>query len=138
MDRSQLPHNFSAAVTAGHKVQGEENKSRLQASLRSRGTGLSFSLDPKLHTEKNYAKKKQEKLTHILTTESKTKFYSNIKLSGTYSCLRRLGQPPYRSMEVPKAQLAGSKKALLLFLFNRVFQKSGGEKRWNALVICEI
>ena len=37
-----------------------------------------------------------------------------------------------KPMELPNTQLAGSKELPLLFWFSRVFQKSCGEKRWNA------
>ena len=39
--------------------------------------------------------------------------------------------------ELPNTQFAGSHKVPLLFWFSQVFQKSGGEKQWNASVIRE-
>ena len=133
---------FGDVVTADHKVQWRKRIS-FATSLRSRDADSLFWLDSKLNEEQNRARN-NDMFVKIRAARSKTGIiHTDIRWSLSALVKTHIGitrsqhQTDQKPTELSKTQFTGSKKVPLLFWISRVCKKSGGDKRWNAYVICQ-
>ena len=65
--------NFGDLITADHKVPKRQLRVSKQSSLRSRGTGFSYSMDPGVSVQKQNFTRNPEKLAKVPGAREETK-----------------------------------------------------------------
>ena len=65
--------NFGDLITADHKVLSDNSESRNKSSLRSRGTGSSYSMDPGVSVQKQNFTRNPAQLAKVPGVRKETK-----------------------------------------------------------------